>query len=35
VAVETGLVNNGEYRWVFNALYRWQSSGKSLARLQR
>lgn len=35
VAVETGLVNNGEYRWAFNALYRWQSSGKSLARLQR
>jgi hypothetical protein len=33
VCVETGLVNNGEYRWAFNTLAAWHAQGKSLARL--
>lgn len=33
VSVETGLANNGEYRWAHATLARWQSEGKSLARL--
>jgi len=33
--IETGLKNNGEYRWAYTALYRWYSSGKSLERLQK
>jgi len=33
VAVETGLINNGEYRWAHSTLYKWYAEGKSLARL--
>lgn len=33
VSSETGLANNGEYRWSYNTLYLWQKEGESLARL--
>jgi len=33
VSIETGLIQNGEYRWAHNTLSKWQSAGKSLARL--
>jgi hypothetical protein len=33
VAIETGRSNTGEYRWAYNTLSRWRSSGKSLPRL--
>jgi hypothetical protein len=32
-SVETGLRNNGEYRWSFATLDRWLRSGKNLKRL--
>jgi lipoprotein NlpI len=28
VAIETGLINNGEYRWAYDQLYLWYSEGK-------
>lgn len=31
--IETGLTNNGEYRWSFMTLMRWLRSGKNLSRL--
>src|SRR3989338_5505979 len=31
--IETGLINNDEYRWAFDILYKWQSSGKNLAQI--
>lgn len=33
VTLETGQERNGEYRWAFSALNRWEQAGKSLARL--
>jgi hypothetical protein len=33
-SVETGFVENGEYRWAYNRLYEWYSSGKSLSLIK-
>lgn len=33
VSVETGLKNNGEYRWAYGRIYVWYTHGKSLSRL--
>jgi thioredoxin-like negative regulator of GroEL len=35
LAVETGLIKNGEYRWAYNALYKWYSEGKRLDLLAK
>ncbi len=34
VCVETGLINNGEYRWAHSTLWTWWTTGKSLQHLQ-
>lgn len=33
VAIETGRIQDGEYRWAYDTLYLWYLEGKSLARL--
>jgi hypothetical protein len=33
VAIETGLMENGEYRWAFNVLSSWRYEVKNLAQL--
>ncbi|HDN27827.1 MAG TPA: hypothetical protein ENG03_12200 [Thioploca sp.] len=30
IAVETGLIKNGEYRWAYDQLTRWRGDNKSL-----
>lgn len=34
VAVETGLIKMGEYRWAYDTLYKWYTEDKSLSRLE-
>jgi hypothetical protein len=33
ISVETGLMNVGEYRWSYDALYRWYKRGETMERI--
>jgi hypothetical protein len=33
VSIETGLINNGEYRWAYTTLNRWNTQGKPLSQV--
>jgi hypothetical protein len=33
ISVETGLMNNGEYRWAYNTLYEWYKKGETLEQI--